>query len=157
MAGTRVKGEKAGGLGYSDVMGSPTSQPLGSPSDPVAAFLEAASVPREAHGSGTLEEAEDLLARNPYIATSNIYVAAALADETVARGFLSRDPSSASAKAGPRGWDALTHLCFSRYLRLDRSRSNAFVVTARALLDAGANPNTGWIRDDRSPQSSPRV
>ena len=47
-------------------------------------------------------------------------------------------------KADPYGWDALTHLCFSRYLRLDAARSDAFVRTARALLDAGASANTGW-------------
>jgi ankyrin repeat protein len=136
-------------------MDSPTSQSLGSPSDPVFTFLEAASVPRAAHASGTLDEAEDLLVRHPQIATSNIYVAAALADETVVSGFLSRDPSSASARGGPRGWDALTHLCFSRYLRLDRSRSNAFVGTARAFLDAGANPNTGWVEMIDHPNSRP--
>ncbi|MGC2636460.1 MAG: ankyrin repeat domain-containing protein, partial [Acidobacteriaceae bacterium] len=46
---------------------------------------------------------------------------------------------------GPHQWDPLTYLCFSRYLRLDPSRSEAFVACARLLLDAGANPNTGWM------------
>ncbi len=54
-------------------------------------------------------------------------------------------------KGGPYGWDALTHLCFSRYLRLDRARSNGFVRTATALLDAGASANTGWIEKDHQP------
>ncbi len=59
------------------------------------------------------------------------------------RDFLNRDLALASAKGGPYGWDALTYLCFSRYLRLDAAKSEAFVRTARALLDVGANPNTG--------------
>jgi hypothetical protein len=46
-------------------------------------------------------------------------------------------------KGGPFGWDALTYLCFSRDLRLDVLRSDAFVRTARVLLDAGTNANTG--------------
>ena len=113
--------------------------------DPASAFIEAACVPREAHQSGTLEEAEMILTRYPFVATDSIYAAALLADEPVVRAFLARDPACATTKGGPRGWDALTHLCFSLYLRLDRTRSDAFVGTARALLDAGASPNTGWI------------
>ena len=113
--------------------------------DPVATFLEVATIPRHTgHGSGSLDHAEMILARYPQVAGSNIYTAAVLADEAAVRGFLVSDPNQASAKGGPLGWDPLTYLCFSRYLRLDKSRSEAFVQTARALLDAGASANTGW-------------
>lgn len=113
--------------------------------DPVAAFIEVACVPRHSgHASGTLEHAEMILARYPQVAASNIYTAAILADESAVRTFLSREPKSAISTGGPHNWDALTHLCFSRYLRLDRTRSEAFVRTARALLDAGASAKTGW-------------
>lgn len=123
--------------------------------DPVSAFLNAACVPLEAHNSGSLEEAEAILAQHSHVAGSSIYTAAVLADETAVRAFLSRDPSSATAPGGPRGWDALTHLCFSRYLRLDRSRSDAFLLTARTLLDAGASANTGWIEMIDHPNPRP--
>jgi ankyrin repeat protein len=114
--------------------------------DPVGAFIEEACVPRHSgHGSGTLERAEMILARYPEVAASSIYTAAILADEAAVRGFLARDAKSATAKGGPHEWDALTHLCFSRYLRIDEARSEAFVRTARALLDAGASANTGWF------------
>lgn len=112
--------------------------------DPVAAFFEAAGPPRSGHSSGTLERAEAIRARHPEVARSSIYAAAMIADEAAVGDFLARDPALASAKGGPFGWDALTYLCFSRYLRLDTRRSEAFVRTARALLDAGANANTGW-------------
>jgi ankyrin repeat protein len=113
--------------------------------DPVAAFIEVACAPRHTgHASGTLDHAELILARYPQVATSNIYTAAILADEAAVRGFLQRDATSATATGGPHGWDALTYLCFSRYLRIDESRSEAFVRTARALLDAGASAKTGW-------------
>ena len=124
--------------------------------DPVAAFIEVACVPRHSsHGSGTLEHAEMILSRYPQVATSNIYTSAILADEAAVRGFLSRDPKSATATGGPHGWDALTHLCFSRYLRLDQQRSQAFVATARALLDAGAGANTGWYEMIDHPNPRP--
>lgn len=53
-------------------------------------------------------------------------------------------------KGGPRGWDALTYLCFSRYLRLDRARAGGFLEAAEALLDAGADANTGFQSHDQA-------
>ena len=123
--------------------------------DPTSAFIKAACSPRHGHRSGTLEEAEQILARYPHVAVSGIYTAAILGDEPTVRAFLAHDPSSATAKGGPLGWDALTHLCFSRYLRLDQARSEAFVRTAGALLDAGASANTGWIEMIDHPNPRP--
>jgi ankyrin repeat protein len=123
---------------------------------PVAAFIRAASVPREnSHASGTLEEAELILSRYPQVARANIHTAALLADEPGVRAFLSREPASVTAKGGPYEWDALTHLCFSRYLRVDKSRSDAFVRTAHALLEAGASANTGWYETIDYPNPRP--
>src|SRR5271155_1697109 len=91
--------------------------------DPIAAFIEVACVPRHSgHGSGTLEHAEMILERYPQVAAANIYTAAVLADASAVGGFLARDPKSSRAKGGPRDWDALTYLCFSRYLRIDKTR-----------------------------------
>jgi len=127
-------------------------------SDPVAAFLEVACVPRHTgHGSGTLEHAEMILARYPQVAASDIYTAAVLADATAVAGFLARDPKTATAKGDPHGWDALTYLCFSRYLRIDKTRSEAFVQTARVLLDAGASANTGWFEMIDHPTPRPTL
>lgn len=123
--------------------------------DPVAAFIEAACVPLDWHSSGTLDEAGMILARYPNVAQASIYAAAVLADEATIRAYLARDATGATEKGGPRGWDALTYLCFSRYLRLDRTRSDAFVRTARALLDAGASANTGWIEMIDHPNPRP--
>lgn len=116
--------------------------------DPVAAFIEAACVPLDQHASGTLDEAEAILATHPEVAASSIHTAAILGDDAAVRHFLEVDPGDAIAKGGPRGWDALTHLCFSRYLRLDRARSAGFVRAAEALLDAGASANTGFYSGD---------
>jgi ankyrin repeat protein len=131
------------------------SREVASLDDPVSRFIEAACSPQHGHGSGSLEEAEMVLARCPQVAASSIWTASILADEGAVRAFIARDASSATAKGGPLGWDALTHLCFSRYLRLDRARSDAFVGTARALLDAGANPNSGWTQVIDHPNPRP--
>lgn len=114
-------------------------------SDPVSAFLEAASVPRQgSHTSGDLKTAETILERYPEVAGANIYTASVLADRDTVQRFLTLENTSATAKGGIYGWDALTYLCFSRYLRLDPKRSDSFVQTARLLLDAGASGQTGW-------------
>lgn len=129
---------------------------LGSLSDPVSAFIEMASVPLHTwHASGTLEHAELILTRYPHVATANIHTAAILANESAVRNFLARDPAAATAKGAPYNWDPLTYLCFSRYLRLDKSRSEAFVRTARALLEAGASANTGFYEIIDHPNPRP--
>ena len=84
------------------------------------------------------DQAEAILAAHPEVACSDIHTAAILGDDAAVGRLLALDSGNATAKGGPRGWDALTHLCFSKYLRLDRARSAGFVRAATALLDAGA-------------------
>src|SRR5438477_7144607 len=119
---------------------------------PVPAFIQAACVPLDAgHASGTLDQAESIRAAHPDVASIGIYTAAILGDDAAVRRFLEIDPQSATVNGGPRGWDALTYLCFSRYLRLDRARPDGFVRTAKALLDAGASANTGFFSNEHQP------
>jgi ankyrin repeat protein len=129
--------------------------------DPHNVFLEVASVDRHGwHASGSLEHAEMLLARFPGAATASIFSSALIGDAASVRDWLARDSSLAVARGGPHGWDALTYLCFSRYLRLDKHRSASFVACARLLLEAGASPNTGWteyIDDPPRPVSEPAI
>jgi len=119
--------------------------------DPRAEFIEAACVPISDHNSGSLERAEAILAAHAGIAASNIYVAAAIGDDAAVRSFLALNARNATAKGGPRGWDALTYLCFSRYLRLDRAKADGFVRAAKALLDAGASANAGYFDESHQP------
>jgi ankyrin repeat protein len=126
---------------------------VSTPGDPLASFIEAACVPLDSgHASGTLERAEAILAAYPEVASSDIYTAAILGDDAAVRRFLALDAGNGTAKGGPHGWDALTHLCFSRYLRLDRARSDGFVQAAEALLNAGASANTGFFEKNHQPQ-----
>src|SRR5580698_10624380 len=96
-----------------------------------------------------------MLACYPHGATANIHTAAILAIEATVRSILLRNPELANAAGGPHNWNALTYLCFSRYLRLDRSRSDAFVRTAQMLIDFGANANTGWYEMIDHPNPRP--
>jgi ankyrin repeat protein len=115
-------------------------------------FIRVSSAPRNAsHASGTLSESRALLAAHPSLATADIFTAAILGDDTTVLACLQRDATLATSTSEPYAWDALTHLCFSRYLRLDAERSDGFVRAARALLDAGASANTGFFENDHQP------
>lgn len=114
--------------------------------DPRSAFIEAAVL------HGPLDAAIAILSTHPDIAAGDVHVAAILGDDASVRRFLATDPQCVNARSAPLGWDALTHLCFSRYLRLDSTRSDGFVRAARALLDAGADPNTGFWEKAHQPR-----
>ena len=101
---------------------------------------------------GTLEPAEAILATHPELASSDIHTAAITGDDAAVRRFLERDPAAATATSGPYGGNALVYLCLSKYLRLDRSRSDGFLRAARALLDAGADPNSGFWTTGTQPE-----
>lgn len=111
--------------------------------NPVAAFIEAAI------WHGTLNAAEAILAAHPEMARTSIHVAAILGDDAAVRRFIAADPRNATKKEAPFDGDALVYLCLSKYLRLDKTRSEAFLRAAAALLDAGADPNSGfWSKDE---------
>jgi ankyrin repeat protein len=106
--------------------------------DPRADFLGAAT------WHGNLERAEAILAAHPELAARDIHTAAVLGDAAAVQAFLERDPATATAKSEPFGADPLVYLCLSKYFRLEPSRTPGFLKAAEALLDAGADPNSGF-------------
>jgi hypothetical protein len=120
--------------------------------DPIAAFIEAASVPLEgSHGAGTLDRAEAIRLAHAESLSQDIYASSILGDDHAVRAIAGGNEAAATALGGTRGWNALTYLCFSRYLRLDRTRSDGFLRTATILLDAGASANSGWFEHNHQP------
>ena len=113
-------------------------------------FIAAACVPRCDHASGTIDDADAILAAHPGVACADVHCAAVRGDAGAVRGWLARDSRLAVARGGPYDWDALTYLCFSQYLRLRGSED--FVRAAEALLDAGADPGTGFFEPGHRPE-----
>ncbi|HEX3878241.1 MAG TPA: hypothetical protein VHW24_14720, partial [Bryobacteraceae bacterium] len=87
------------------------------PQDPKDEFVN------ESVWHGSLDRAREILATHPEIASSDIHRAALLGNHEAVARFLTEDAANARAKGGPRNWDALTHLCFSKFLRLEPTRS----------------------------------
>lgn len=113
--------------------------------DPVNTFI------KEAVWFGPIQRADQILAAYPEIAHNSIHVVSILGDDATVRRLIAQDRTLATAKAGSYGGDALVYLCLSKYLRRDKKRSAGFMRAATALLDAGADPNTGFQSTDVYP------
>jgi ankyrin repeat protein len=57
--------------------------------------------------------------------------------------LLARQPALAKSAGGPHGWEPLLYACYSRVDSTDPKHSTLEV--ARLLLDAGADPNAGFL------------
>src|SRR4051812_13775255 len=95
------------------------------------AFVEAAT-------EGRRDRADALLALAPEVALAGV-------DAALVLGDASRVPLPDVARAaavGSRGWPALCYVTHSVYL--GGERTDALLACARALLDAGGDPDAAW-------------
>jgi ankyrin repeat protein len=111
--------------------------------DPADEFLRLACLNYRDDGPHRWERARHLLGEHPDLGDTDVCVAAALADVDRVRRFLAEDPGGARREGGPHRW---TPLCYLAYARHDPGVAEAAVLdTARALLDAGADPDAGYL------------
>lgn len=109
------------------------------------------SLIRQSVWHGDLKAAERVLEEHPALAAGDIWTAALTGDARSVGQFLVSDPTLATKTSPPLNWDALTHLCFSKFLRLHEEKADGFVRAAKALLDAGASAATGFWEPDHRP------
>ena len=106
-------------------------------------FLRLACLSYHDDEPGQWEQARRILERAPGLAEDNAYVGAATADAGALRRVLAADPAAASREGGPFRWEPL---CYLAYARHDPAISLAATLeTARLLLDAEADPNSGYL------------
>jgi hypothetical protein len=94
-------------------------------------------------GTSRRRQARELLAAHPDLANLDIHTMAAVGDVMGARRLLAEDPSQARRPGGPFNWEPLCYLTYSRLGKTGHGRSAT--ETARLLLDAGADPNVGYL------------
>jgi hypothetical protein len=87
--------------------------------------------------------ARALLVEHPEIAATSIHAAACVADAGRVRAFVDADPSLARREDGPYTWQPLCYLAYARHD--PEVARDASLATARVLLDAGADPNAGYL------------
>ncbi len=83
--------------------------------------------------------AANLLAEHPQIRRASMWAAAAAADPEAVRDLLAADPSLVHRQGGPHRWEPLFTLAYSRL------GGGSPLETAQLLLDAGADPNAGYL------------
>ena len=83
--------------------------------------------------------AAELLSAQPELVNRDVSVAAAAGDGEALRVHLAADPSAVEREGGPFGWVPLLYVVYSRLPQ------RAPVDSARLLLDAGADPDSGYL------------
>ncbi|BCI78586.1 hypothetical protein MTY66_02110 [Mycolicibacterium sp. TY66] len=89
------------------------------------------------------QSAVELLAAEPDVVSRSVWAAAAASDPVALAEHLARRPTLAGTGGGPFGWVPMMYLCYSR-IPLGRS-INDVLAAATLLLDAGADPNGGYL------------
>jgi ankyrin repeat protein len=132
---------------------SPHAQPIGGPiADELGLadeFLRLACLNYGDDDPARRARAAELLQDNPRLASATIYTAAAVGDVAGTRSFLENDPTLPNAQGGPFDWPPLLYVAYGRID--DRPPGRSSVEVARLLLDAGADPNAGYLWEGLSP------
>ncbi|HEX4287598.1 MAG TPA: ankyrin repeat domain-containing protein [Trebonia sp.] len=110
---------------------------------PAEEFLRLACLTYADDEPGRWAQARRLLDLNPAIAAGDVHVAAATADAGELRRVLAADPGAARREGGPYRWEPLCYLAYARHD--PRVSLDAVLASARTLLEAGADPNAGYL------------
>jgi hypothetical protein len=105
-----------------------------------AAFIDAAL--------SDLQRAEEILSGHPQIANAGFFVALVLGDCQRIERALREAPALATDRGGPRNWEPLLYVCFSRFGSGTSRRATQLAETARVILRHGADPNAAFTPAD---------
>lgn len=132
---------------------APHAQPVGGPvtdeRELADEFLRLACLNYGNDDPARRVRAGELLHAHPELATASIYTASAAGDVHATGAFLASDPSCVGAEGGPFDWVPLLYVAYSRVG--NRPLGPSSVEVARLLLDAGADPNAGYLWEGLSP------
>jgi len=123
----------------------PTAAPAAPDTDPADAFCRLAClVYSEQDGPDRWTAARALLTEQPDLVSHSIAAASASADPDAIRQHLAADPRAATTETGPHRWAPLMYLTYSRVGQRNQP-AERFLLSARLLLDAGADPDSGYL------------
>jgi ankyrin repeat protein len=121
----------------------PARMSAGEPGDRAERFLRLACLSYDDVGPTQWAEARALLADHPDISEGNVYVASAAGHTAALSRVLDADPAAARRQGGPYRWEPLLYLASARHD--EAIAAEAVLGAARLLLDAGADPNAGYL------------
>ena len=113
------------------------------PESPADEFLRLGCLYYEDDQPERWAQAASVLARHPEITELSVYAAAAAADGPRLRAHLAADPGAASRPGGAFRCEPLFYLAYTRHE--PALGADAVLTSARLLLEAGADPNAGYL------------
>lgn len=129
-----------------DIVSNHTFDPL--PEEPELtsseAFVAAACLDYAEHGPRPevrIATARQMLMEDPSLAQRSVAALATTGDHEGLRAVLEADPVATNQACGPNGWPPLLYATYSRIQPITGGAIN----TARVLLEAGADPNAGFL------------
>src|ERR687893_255169 len=122
---------------------------LAEQTDPADELLRLACLTYGSDAQARPSRAAAVLDNDPGLAGASIFTAVATGSVADLRRFLAADPGLARAEGGPHRWPPLLYLCFSRIPDALPGRSS--LACARLLLEAGADPNAGFLWEGLAP------
>jgi hypothetical protein len=117
--------------------------------DPADELLRLACLNYGADARVRPARAATMLDEHPELAGATVYTAAASGSVADLRRLLAADPASARVEGGPHRWPPLLYLCYSRIPDALPQRSS--LDCARLLLEAGADPDAGFLWEGLAP------
>jgi len=121
----------------------PERMAAGGPENPAGEFLRLACLYYEDDQPGRWAQAHQILLDHPEITKLSVYAAAAAADLPRLTAHLAADRGAGARPGGPFRCEPLFYLAYARH---DPAIGEAAVLgAARMLLQAGADPNAGYL------------
>lgn len=114
------------------------------PTSPPDLFVDLACV-SYSHGDpcDRIDQAEQMLESDPGLGISNVAALAATGEQTRLAEMVATDPNIVNDPCGPNRWPPLLYCAYSRVQ--SRRQDASGLATAQVLLDAGADPNAGFL------------
>ena len=122
--------------------------PANSPAERADEFLRLACLNYGADRDTRPAAAVGMLVAHPELADHSTYTMAATGSAGPLAAALSGDPDAVNRPGGPFAWPPLLYLTYARLPDANRGDAPA---TMRVLLDAGADPNAGYLWDGLVP------
>jgi Ankyrin repeats (many copies) len=122
---------------------------LGEQTEPADELLRLACLTYGADDGTRTARAAALLEADLELAEASIFTAAATGSVLRLRQFIAADPTAAVTEGGPHQWPPLLYLCYSRVPDAPPQRSS--LACAARLIDAGADPNAGFLWEGLAP------
>lgn len=110
----------------------------------VERFVRAATVEHSGGNDWPFMQAQEMLQQEPALADAGLYSALILGKRDVFDAAIVNDPELIKRSGGPRQWQPLLYVTYSKFHRTDPHIAEGLLSIAERLLQLGADPNVSF-------------